>query len=101
MEIIDETNTIPFDLPDVIVTLKEKYPDICCESNEWMYYEGDTYGVAFNLAGNQQIMLHIHILDEPEDAVLEVVKTLCCLTVVRLIQRLLSLFKIWQPHRSA
>lgn len=31
---------------------------ICRENNEWMYYEGDTYGVAFNLADNQQIMLH-------------------------------------------
>lgn len=70
-------DTVPFNLPDVIVTLNEEYPDICSENNEWLYYKGDTYGVTFNLATNQQIMLHIHILDEPEDAVLVAVKTLC------------------------
>lgn len=45
--------------------------------DQWPDYENDTYAISINLAATQHSMLHLPILDEPEDAVLEVARDPC------------------------
>lgn len=54
-----------------------RFPNIMCETKSWLYYENENYAISFNLATNQNIMLHVQILDEPEDAVIDVIFELC------------------------
>jgi len=78
MEEIDEKATVPFLPTEVISTLKTHFPDIIEESPEWLTYESDTFAISFNLAAlEESIMLHVDILDEPEDAVLGTIRKLC------------------------
>jgi len=78
MEEIDESVTVPFLPAEVISTLKTHFPDITEDSPEWLTYEGGTFAIAFNLAAlEESIMLHVDILDEPEDAVLGTIRELC------------------------
>jgi hypothetical protein len=78
MEEINEKNTILFDSANVRNLLENRFSDIEIHSETWFHYEGGTYAISFNLAP-EQIMLHVHILDEPEDAVETVIKELCAL----------------------
>jgi hypothetical protein len=77
MENINEKDIIAFNPSDVIVALKGKFDSINCIDNKWLHYECDVFAISFNLATEQQIMLHIHILDESEAAVESVVCELC------------------------
>ena len=74
-----EQSAALFDLPEVISLLKQKFAGIDCADDSWLHYEGDIFAISFNLSNRQEIMLHIHILDEPEDAVLAVISELCSL----------------------
>lgn len=79
MECIDDSNIIPFDVHEAARILRENFAGITGDSDEWLDYESDTFAISFDLSTEQHIMLYIHILDEPEDAVLPVVAKLCAL----------------------
>ena len=77
MEFIDDTNIIPFDMSESAKVLKDNFININSTSDEWLDYESDTFAISFDLSVKQHIMLYIHILKEPEDAVLPVIAKLC------------------------
>ena len=77
MEAINQSNTISFSFVDVFNVLKDRFPSTLCENGEWLSCEAETYSIDFNLAAGQNIMLHIRIFDDPEDAVVDVIYELC------------------------
>lgn len=79
-----EQESSPFVRSEVISTLKDKFPQITDCGEEWLDYEADTFAISFNLASSEQIMLHIHVFDEPEDAVMPILKEVCDLLNCRL-----------------
>ena len=79
MEEINENNIVPFSLADVTSKLKNQFPNATEGAANLLNYEGGTFAIAFNLATNRDIMLHVHILEDPEDAVMDVINKLCTL----------------------
>ena len=74
---IGAENVVPFLPAAVISALKHRFPDINCESSEWLCYENNHFEIAFNLASENHIMLHIQIFDEEEGAVRDMISELC------------------------
>ena len=72
-----EQSDATFDLPEVVSILKGKFAEIDHVDDCWLHYEGDLFAISFNLFDKQEIMLHIHILDQPEDAVIATISELC------------------------
>lgn len=77
MECIDDTNIIPFVVSESAKILRDNFVNITGTSDEWLDYESDTFAISFDLSVKQHIMLYIHILEEPEDAVLPIIAKLC------------------------
>lgn len=77
MEEIDETIRVPFDPAEVASALKQQFPGLEEDAPDWLNYEGGTFAITFNLAAPESIMLHVHILGEPEDAALDDIHKLC------------------------
>lgn len=75
-EEIDPSNLIPFDRTAAAAKIRDRLPEADGD-DAWMDYDSGTYDVSFNLGTVDQIMLHVHIYDDPEDAVLGVVRDLC------------------------
>ena len=73
----DENNLIPFDLKIVKKLLKHKFSGLESRSDAWFNYEAGNFAISFNLAVHNQIILHIHILDDSEDAVESIIEELC------------------------
>ena len=65
-----------YDVDEVVSVLKGTFDDIQHDGDRWLTYEGDLFEISFNL-GDDEIMLHIHVLDEPEDAVIATISELC------------------------
>lgn len=76
MNIIEDEDMLTIDKEEVISELKRKFPNIEQTGPNFLTYEGGPYAITFHLA-DSSIMLYIHILDEPEDAVMPVIKELC------------------------
>ena len=76
IENITEANTVKFSHDETASILKNSLPGIECVDETWLNYETPQFAVSFNLACENNIMLHIYILDEPEDAVLALIKYL-------------------------
>ena len=74
---INETNTVVFGIAETIRKLKAAFDTIEHVSERWLYYEGGSFEISFNLAVSEQVMLHISIFDEPVDAVETVIHRLC------------------------
>ena len=74
---IDETNTVVFGIAETIRKLKAAFGTIEQASDHWLYYEGCSFEISFDIAVKEQIMLHISIFDEPVDAVETVIPRLC------------------------
>jgi len=74
---IDEANILIFDIENVIAMLKEMFFAVSHVDDQWLHYENGLYAISFNLASDKQIMLHVNVLDEPEDAVEAVIHDLC------------------------
>ena len=66
MEEITSENTILFDKAVVLQKLKSHLPELDCSDSEWLVFEegGDSFEV--NLATDEQIMLHINELKDPD-----------------------------------
>ncbi len=77
MECMDDTNIIPFVASEAAKVLRDNFVDIAGTSDDWLDYESDTFAISFDLSAEQHIMLYIHILDDPEDAVMPVIAKLC------------------------
>jgi len=77
VEEINETNTVVFKTKDVIAKLKEMFASVDHVDDHWLHYEGESYAISFNLTENNHIMMHISILDEPDDSVEVVIRDLC------------------------
>lgn len=75
-EEIDESNLIAFDRKAAAAKIRDRLPEADGDDT-WLNYDSGTYDVSFNLGTVDQIMLHIHVYDDPEDAVLDVVHDLC------------------------
>ena len=64
-------------MPEVVSVLKYRFPGIDHVDDSWLHYEGDLFAISFSLLSDQEIMLHIQILSEPEDAVITTIAELC------------------------
>lgn len=74
---MDDTNIIPFVASEAAKVLRDNFADIVGTSDDWLDYESDTFAISFDLSAEQHIMLYIHVLDDPEDAVMPVIAKLC------------------------
>ena len=89
---IDESNLVAFDRKAAAAKIRDMLPE--AEGDDtWLDYDSGTYDVSVNLG--TEIMLHVHIYDDPEDAVLGVVRDLCALLECRAFDTTRGEFLTW------
>ena len=73
----DTSHISKFDSSKVVSVLKSELPEINLVDDYWLNYEGGLFALSFNLFDEQEIMVHIHSLDESEDSVIAIILKLC------------------------
>ncbi len=77
-EKIEEGTSLSFDRQSVICTLAKRLQEICVVSDDWLVYDNKTTcAIEFDLMNVKSIMLHVHVLNDADEDVLDLLHNLC------------------------
>ena len=99
VECMDDTNIIPFVASEAAKVLRDNFADIVGTSDDWLDYESDTFAISFDLSAEQHIMLCIHILDDPEDAVMPVIVNFSNAVHLTRLRRSFWIYRIYRRRK--